>query len=67
MLSVNVGVKSASGSAFGQESSATLLWVPYLLPVRLTDQRYNDFSGNSASSCASSCEAERGRGFSTNT
>jgi hypothetical protein len=40
---VNVGVKSALGSTFGQESSATLLWAPYLLPIMLTGQRYHDF------------------------
>jgi len=42
MLSPNVGIKSASASAFGLASSGTLLG-PCLLPDRLNAQRYRDF------------------------
>jgi hypothetical protein len=42
MLSANVGIKSASASAFGLVSSGTLSWAR-LLPDRLTVQRYRDF------------------------
>jgi hypothetical protein len=40
--SVNMGIKSASASAFRLESSGTLLWARLLLD-RLEAQRYRDF------------------------
>jgi hypothetical protein len=42
MVPVNMGRKSPSESAFGVESSRDIAVGPYLLPERLTAQRYRD-------------------------